>query len=242
MFARRPHWAKRWPLAPLVQTRGPRPHVTLTFDDGPDPEHTPEVLDRLKRFGLTAAFFLVGRNAAASPELVLRIAAEGHALGNHTFSHRRLGPFAFAASARDVIRCQDVVPGARLFRPPLGRLTPALWLAARRLGLRCVNWSLDGGDWGCRSAADAAECGRQLLEQVRPGDVVLLHDHHRWIGPILDVVLPGLAGRADTIPSRCRGPRRPHSEPATWTFLSPPSARGCSKSSSSAGWSAPATP
>jgi hypothetical protein len=58
-----------------------------------------------------------------------------------------------------------------------------------------MNWSLDSGDWRCRSAADAAACARQVLHRVRPGDVVLLHDNHRWIGPILDVVLPGLACR-----------------------------------------------
>jgi hypothetical protein len=61
--------------------------------------------------------------------------------------------------------------------------------------LRIVNWSLDSGDWRCRSAADAAECAREVLGLVRPGDVILFHDDHRWIGPILDAVLPGLLKR-----------------------------------------------
>jgi peptidoglycan/xylan/chitin deacetylase (PgdA/CDA1 family) len=160
--------------------------VLLTFDDGPHPQHTPFVLDRLAAFDLTAAFFLVGMRIT-DPSLVHRIAEAGHLLGNHTFSHSDPRWWTFAED--EVRRCQSLVPGATLFRPPMGRLTPGLWLAARRCGLRCVTWSLDSGDWRCRNAEDATECATQVAEAIRPGDVVLFHDHHRWIEPILDVVL-----------------------------------------------------
>jgi peptidoglycan/xylan/chitin deacetylase (PgdA/CDA1 family) len=158
------------------------------------------VLERLKRHGLTAAFFLVGNRIASAPHVPQQIASAGHVLGNHTFTHRRFGWCDVAPSLADVRRCQELIPDARLFRPPFGRLTPGLWLAARRLGLRCVNWSLDSGDWRCRSAADAATCAKEVLERVRPGDVVLFHDAHPWIGPILDVVLPGLETRTPSSP------------------------------------------
>ena len=78
-----------------------------------------------------------------------------------------------------------------MFRPPLGRLTPGLWFAASRLNLKCVNRSPDSGD--CRSEADALLRAIKVLELVRPGDIVLFHDDHRRIGPILGAVLPALA-------------------------------------------------
>jgi peptidoglycan/xylan/chitin deacetylase (PgdA/CDA1 family) len=168
--------------------------VLLTFDDGPHPEHTPAVLHRLERYGRRAAFFLVG-NRATDPALVRRVAAAGHVVGNHTFSHAATSWRDIAVPLADVGRCQDRVPGASAFRPPFGRLTPGLWLAARRHRLRVMNWSLDSGDWRCRDGADAAACAAGVLTLVRPGDVILFHDDHPWIGPVLDAVLPALAAR-----------------------------------------------
>jgi peptidoglycan/xylan/chitin deacetylase (PgdA/CDA1 family) len=193
-FARRPHRLKQFALAPFSRTRTAGSDLLLTFDDGPHPDHTPAVLERLAAHGVRAAFFLVGQRIS-DPALVQRIVDAGHLLGNHTFAHALPRWYHLAAPVADVRACQEEVPGATLFRPPLGRLTPGLWLAARRLKLECVNWSLDSGDWRCRSAADAAQCATEVLEQVRPGDIILFHDDHRWIGPILDVVLPEIKER-----------------------------------------------
>jgi peptidoglycan/xylan/chitin deacetylase (PgdA/CDA1 family) len=189
-FARRPSLWKRLLLAPVARTRsaGLRP-VLLTFDDGPHPEHTPAVLARLAAHGTAAAFFLVGERVAAAPHLPAAIAAAGHLLGNHTFTHGRL------RGADDVARCQAVLPGAAWFRPPFGRLTVGQWRAARRHGLRVLHWSLDSNDWRCRSEADARQCAAEVLRLVRPGDVILFHDDRPLTGPILDVVLPGLSER-----------------------------------------------
>ncbi|MBY0459038.1 MAG: polysaccharide deacetylase family protein [Gemmataceae bacterium] len=166
----------------------------LTFDDGPHPEHTPAVLERLDHYGVRATFFVVGKRVTA-PESLDAIRGAGHALGNHTHSHASPVWSDIALSRADVRRCQDLIPDARFFRPPLGKLTPGLWLAARSLGLECVHWTLDSGDWRCLSEADAQRCAREVLELVQAGDIVLFHDDHRWIGPILDVVLPALADR-----------------------------------------------
>jgi peptidoglycan-N-acetylglucosamine deacetylase len=191
-FARRVNWMKRaaWRLVGCVSKAPLADGILLTFDDGPHPEHTPTVLGRLAKFNLTAAFFIVGKRIA-DLALVQHIADAGHILGNHTFSHETPRWSDIRVSLADVAKCQELVPGARLFRPPLGKLTPGLWLAARRQRLRCVNWSLDSGDWRCRSESDAAICAAEVLKLVRPGDVLLFHDDHRWIGPILDAVLPG---------------------------------------------------
>jgi len=192
-FARRVSWVKRaaWQLAGCESAS---PEILLTFDDGPHSEHTPAVLHRLAEYELTAAFFLVGKRIA-DPLLVEQIVDAGHQLGNHTYSHANPRWSDITLSLADVRRCQELIPTAKLFRPPLGRLTPGLWLAARRCGLQIVNWSLDSGDWRCKNAADAATCAAEVLELVRPGDVVLFHDDHRWIGTILDIVLPALANQ-----------------------------------------------
>jgi peptidoglycan/xylan/chitin deacetylase (PgdA/CDA1 family) len=190
-FARRPHALRRLALAPFARTRASGRAVLLTFDDGPHPEHTPAVLDRLAAFGARAAFFLVG-SRVADPALVARVARAGHLLGNHTFAHAVPRWWALRT---DVRACQEVVPQATLFRAPLGKLTPALWWAARREGLVCVHWALDTGDWRCRTDSDARACAREVLELVRPGDVVLLHDAHAHAGAVLDELLPGLAAR-----------------------------------------------
>lgn len=191
-FARRVHRLKR-ALLPWWRGTGTT-GVALTFDDGPHPDHTPAVLERLAAHGLTATFFLVG-NRINDHTLVERIAAAGHAIGNHTFSHAVPKWSNIAASGEDVRRCQELAPEATVFRPPLGRLTPGLWLGARRCGLRVRNWTLDSGDWRCRTAADAEECAAEVLALVWPGDVILFHDNHRWIAPILDRVLPALTQR-----------------------------------------------
>jgi peptidoglycan/xylan/chitin deacetylase (PgdA/CDA1 family) len=169
--------------------------VLLTFDDGPHPEYTPAVLDRLAAHGISAAFFLVGSRITAASHLPQRIASAGHVVGNHTFSHRRFGWCERSGPLADVTRCQALLPGATWFRPPLGRLTPGVWLAARRHGLRIMNWSLDSNDWRCRSESDARTCAVEVLESVRPGDIILFHDDRPWTCAILDMVLPGLRER-----------------------------------------------
>ena len=177
----------------LWRHRGPG--VRLTFDDGPHPAHTPAVLDRLARYGVSATFYLVGRRVADAPAVPRMIVDAGHAVGNHTFWH---GPGGSAW--RDIGDCQRAVRDAcgvapAVFRPPLGRLRPPQLLAAagHRLGLRL--WSLDSHDWRCRGEADADRCAAAVLAAVRPGDVLLFHDDHRQAGRVLDAVLPGLAGR-----------------------------------------------
>lgn len=182
-FARRP----RWPARPTAGIR-------LTFDDGPHPTHTPAVLDLLAEFGITATFFVVGKKVTPNAHVVRRIHADGHAVGNHTFHHPPPSLFNFATAAREVRDCQRAVSevtgtAPTLFRPPMGRWTPPLWVARMISGLNPMGWTLDSGDWRVRSDADAAECAAELLAAVKPGDVILLHDYHPWIGRILRRVL-----------------------------------------------------
>jgi peptidoglycan/xylan/chitin deacetylase (PgdA/CDA1 family) len=188
-FARRPRW-------PARRSAG----VRLTFDDGPKEPFTSGVLDLLAEYGVTATFFVVGKRVRPAAEVVRRIHAAGHAIGNHTFTHPRPSWFNFPGAVREIRECQRAVSEVTgtpptLFRPPMGRWTPPLWAARTLAGLTPVGWTLDSGDWRVRSDSDADECADELLAAVRPGDTILLHDYHPWIGRILRRVLPALESR-----------------------------------------------
>jgi peptidoglycan-N-acetylglucosamine deacetylase len=153
-------------------------HVALTFDDGPDPEATPAVLDALGRLGWAATFFMLGEQVARYPEVAATVVAAGHEAAVHGFSHRNHLARGPGDVCRDVARAAEVVmaaTGARptWFRPPYGVLTGGSLIAARRAGLRPVLWTAWGRDWEARSPAQVAGA---VARQLRPGGTVLLHD------------------------------------------------------------------
>ncbi len=157
--------------------------VYLTFDDGPDPRWTPRILDILAEAAVPATFFLVGRLAARYPGLVRRLAAEGHAVGNHTWSHRHPWAMTMNAARREVrdgaTAIADILgQPPRWFRPPHGRLRGCMIEEAERDGQTMVLWNRSAVDWGpWASAAGIAA----RLDAVQGGDIVLLHDGRGWI-------------------------------------------------------------
>ena len=174
--------------------------LLLTFDDGPDPDVTPAVLDLLARYDAKAVFFIVGNRIPRAPQMLSRILKEGHWIGNHTFRHPLGGTPSFIEYYRDVKNCQAVIEshiGQRpsLFRPPLGSLTFASLLAPRLAGLQTMLWSVDVDDWKLRRDDDAVRAGNRLAELAAPGDIVLLHDDNSCVVPLLETALPKLCDR-----------------------------------------------
>ncbi|WP_313535376.1 polysaccharide deacetylase family protein [Arsenicicoccus bolidensis] len=158
-----------------------RPVLSLTFDDGPDPRYTPAVLDLLRRYDARATFFVVGANAAAHPDLVARMRAEGHEVANHTHDHAHLTEISNAEVRDQIARGRRVIgdAGARLLRPPVGRTSTSVAEVARSLGERQAFWS------SCLEAClhDGARVGGTGLgEALDPGAVVLAHDGGRVEG------------------------------------------------------------
>lgn len=152
--------------------------VHLTFDDGPDPDWTPRILDMLAEAGAQGTFFVIGEQARKAPSIVRRIVAEGHALGNHTLSHRHpwtMTPRTARAEVRDGAAAIGEAAGAApaLFRPPHGRRRFCMTDEARRLGERVVMWDVSAIDWGPMGAAKRID---QRLASARPGQIVLMHD------------------------------------------------------------------
>jgi peptidoglycan-N-acetylglucosamine deacetylase len=154
------------------------PVVALTFDDGPDPRFTPRVLDLLYRYGIRASFFCVGINVAAHPDLPARAAAEGHTVGNHTWSHPYLPDLTRDELLRQVDATSEALTSAvgqagRLVRPPYGARTPDVlrWLAEHEL--TTVLWDVDAHDW---AAPGAEAIVGAVTGAVGAGSVVLMHD------------------------------------------------------------------
>lgn len=154
--------------------------VALTFDDGPHPEHTPCVLELLERAGFKATFFLIGRKAAAHPELVRAIAAAGHLIGVHGHAHDRLLPLRRPSAVADDIAAAiaiiEAITGQRptLFRPPVGLTSPRIERALRQFDLNVVGFSVRALD-GWRGASPKRVVAR-VVPRLRDGAIVLLHD------------------------------------------------------------------
>lgn len=153
--------------------------VSITFDDGPNPEATPRILDVLRDEGVHATFFVLGSHAERWPELVRRMADEGHQLGNHGYWHRKLHRRSPAYVREDLTRGTAAIERAsggvrpRVFRAPHGFRNPWVTPIAASLGQRTVGWSL--GVWdSARPGAD--EITRRALDGLRAGSILLLHD------------------------------------------------------------------
>jgi len=164
--------------------RGSR-QIALTYDDGPNDPHTLRLLEVLAKHSVHATFFLIGRYVQQRPEIVREIVRAGHVVGNHTFTHPLL-IFKSATEIREQLSaCRSALQDAignpsHLFRPPFGGRRPAVLRIARELGLDPVMWNVTGYDW---SAPPAATIERKVTNQIRGGDVVLLHDGgHKQMG------------------------------------------------------------
>jgi peptidoglycan-N-acetylglucosamine deacetylase len=152
--------------------------VALTFDDGPDPVWTPQVLALLARHQATATFFLLGRQVAAHPDLVGQILEGGHAVGSHSWSHPHPRGRTWRELAEDYGRGRTEVEAAvgrevTLFRPPHGLVNSAVVVAVRRVRLRPWIWTIDTRDWAAES--DPWTIAATATDAVA-GDVLLWHD------------------------------------------------------------------
>jgi peptidoglycan/xylan/chitin deacetylase (PgdA/CDA1 family) len=154
--------------------------VALTFDDGPDPQYTPQVLALLKEYGVKATFCVVGENAENHPDLIRAIVADGHTLCNHSWHHDlALGRRSPAVIRSDLLRTnaaiRAAVPNARIayFRQPGGAWTYPVVAACEELGLTPLHWTVDPSDW---QAPGAARITATVLTETAPGSIVLMHD------------------------------------------------------------------
>lgn len=152
--------------------------IALTFDDGPDPLYTKQILQELQRYKAHGTFFLIGKHIETAPDILLEMVKSGQQLGNHGYSHTR-----YVGCSREFIlndleknaviirRITGVSP--RIVRPPGGRISPELIDVAREHGFKVVTWTNDSEDWKLRNANLIAH---RVLSHVGPGQIILMHD------------------------------------------------------------------
>jgi peptidoglycan/xylan/chitin deacetylase (PgdA/CDA1 family) len=166
------------PVALEPQAADATKYVYLTFDDGPHPKYTPQVLAILRKYGVRATFFEIGRNAARYPYLTRRADLYGHSVQNHTWSHPDLRKVSWA-TFRSQVQATDRTLRAqtgytpRCLRPPYGATNSVVTKRAATLGKQVKLWSIDTRDW---SRPGTAVIVRRVLANVRSGSVVLMHD------------------------------------------------------------------
>lgn len=172
--------------------------VALTFDDGPDPLYTSEVLDVLKEYQTPAAFFCIGSKAERYPDIVCRMQAEGHLIGNHSYTHTNTFPFfPFKRMLADVVKAQAILEEITsekisFFRPPFGVTNPTIANVVKTLDFRVIGWSIRSFD----TKGEATDkILNRILKQLAPGSVILLHDRMPRSAELLRKLLEELKDR-----------------------------------------------
>jgi peptidoglycan-N-acetylglucosamine deacetylase len=169
--------------------------LSITFDDGPDAVGTPALLDILKKHGTPATFFLIGKKIAGNEELLRRIHAEGHLCGTHSWNHSYgFDFFPPLKMRRDLVLCSDKIheiTGRRplMFRPPYGVVNPMLAKALRKLPWQVVCWSIRPYD---TVRKDGQHVLKRILAALRPGAVILLHDHSVFTASCMEDLIGGI--------------------------------------------------
>ena len=162
-------------LGAIHHVRTHTPVAALTFDDGPNPDCTPRLLDLLDRHCARATFFMVGQAASRYPALVQLCAARGHTIANHSWDHCALTSVSRRERRRQLAACAVALRPfeAPYVRPPYGQQNFRSYADAVLWGYRTVGWSVDVGDWW---KADSRAMADELTQQIRPGTIALLHD------------------------------------------------------------------
>ena len=217
------------------------PLIAITFDDGPDPVLTPRLLDLLKQRGIHATFFLVGKNAAAFPDVVRRIVEEGHEVGNHSWSHPLLTQLGQESVESQLRRTHDAILKACgtapvLYRPPYGAVRVSQRARIEKsFGYPAILWDVDPQDW--QHPRSAQKVYDRIHSQTRPGSIILCHDIHETTVAAMPATLDDLTARgyrfatvtqliAYTTPPEIMGPLAPSSLPASPITDPPPATAG----------------
>jgi peptidoglycan/xylan/chitin deacetylase (PgdA/CDA1 family) len=152
--------------------------VALTFDDGPSPIWTPQILAKLKDYGIKATFFMIGEHVQRYPEIARYVAEQGHEIGNHSFRHHIIFYYKPEELIEDIKHAEKIIRKATgkttiYFRPPKAWLTAQEKVICSQLGYKIVLWTLNSKDW---VGFDDQYIIKYILKNIRPGDIILFHD------------------------------------------------------------------
>lgn len=166
------------PVAAPVKAALPAKYVVLTFDDGPDPVYTPQILAVLAKYDAKATFFEVGRNVAKHPALTKRIHDAGHSVQNHTWTHADLRKLSAASFRQQITETDQAISAQtgqvpRCLRPPYGAINTKVTQQAKAFRKQLVIWTIDSRDW---TKPGTTAITRRVLSGVHNGSVILMHD------------------------------------------------------------------
>ena len=177
-LVRTPWWLRKFYKNALWQMPVKEKIIYISFDDGPHPVITPFVLDELKKYNARATFFCIGKNLLENPEVYKRILEEGHAVGNHSFSHMNGWKTKNADWLADIAKAKKYID-SNLFRPPYGRITrfQLKALAGQGYRLKTVMWSVLSGDFDTAISPEA--CCKNVMRNAKSGSVIVFHDSEK---------------------------------------------------------------
>ena len=179
-FLKIPWWVRKLFSSYIWKVPVTDKSIFLTFDDGPHPTITPWVLNELKKWDAKATFFCIGRNVILFPEVYMRILADGHATGNHTYSHLNGWKTNTAIYLKDIMEANNIID-SDLFRPPYGRIKGSqakqLSVIMKKNYVKFVMWDVLSADFD--SSISPETCARIVLKHVEPGSVVVFHDSEK---------------------------------------------------------------
>lgn len=167
--------------------------VTLTFDDGPNEFMTPKILDVLKQYDIKATFFLVGEKVIRNQEIVKRIYAEKHTIGNHTYSHTGFFPlWKFSRVKQELECCNDVISEVvgftpKIFRPPFGVTNPIIGKVVKLFGFTAIGWSVRSLD--TVDSYSREYVAKRVIRKLHPGAIILLHDRCKDADKLLVLII-----------------------------------------------------
>ncbi|MBQ4529855.1 MAG: polysaccharide deacetylase family protein [Lachnospiraceae bacterium] len=164
-------------VTPAESESNVKKKIALTFDDGPHPEYTPMLLDGLKERNVSAAFFLMGKNAEKYPEIVERMYKEGHTIGNHSYSHVQLSEMEELEACKEMTKANEVIKNIigktpDYIRPPFGAWSHNLDCITNMI---VVLWDVDPLDWKCQNTDLVV---KRVVSNVEEDDIILLHDSY----------------------------------------------------------------
>ena len=190
------------PGARVSSVSVPGKYVAITFDDGPNSSLTPQVLDILKRHGAHATFFVLGDNASRNPGILSRAVAEGHEIGNHTYSHIKMTASSNEKIASEISRTNSIITSAtgrrpKVMRPPYGATNASIVNKMfSDYGMRSIMWSIDTEDWRHPGVGVVV---RRAVGSAKPGSIILLHDIHSSTIAAVEDIVTGLQARGYTL-------------------------------------------
>lgn len=153
--------------------------IVLTFDDGPHPKQTRQILDVLDRYGIKATFFVIGVNVKNYPGIIAEVQARGHEIANHTTTHSHASRLDMNALQKEIKECDNAVyeqigKHCKYFRPPEGAMTDSMRQVVKELGYTSVFWTLDTRDWAHTPPDQISD---YIIQNAKNGDIILMHDY-----------------------------------------------------------------